>query len=107
MSQQADITKPRKKIIKLYEGITVKEFADLIGHKSNEVIARLIEMGLMVPVNNPIDVDAAVLIADAFGLKVEVSAEKKLEEYIEEVEDVPETLQGRAPVVTIMGHVDH
>src|SRR3990172_6078155 len=63
-SQQAEITKPRKKIIKLYEGITVKEFADLIGHKSNEVIARLIEMGLMVPVNNPIDVDAAVLIAD-------------------------------------------
>lgn len=106
-SLQADITKPRKKIIKLYEGITVKEFADLIGHKSNEVIARLIEMGLMVPVNNPIDVDAAVLIADAFGLKVEIASEKKLEEYIEEVEDVPETLQGRAPVVTIMGHVDH
>ena len=106
-SLQADITKPRKKIIKLYEGITVKEFADLIGHKSNEVIARLIEMGLMVPVNNPIDVDAAVLIADAFGLKVEIASEKKLEEYIEEIEDVPETLQGRAPVVTIMGHVDH
>ncbi|MCC6544285.1 MAG: translation initiation factor IF-2 [Nitrospirae bacterium] len=106
-SLQADITKPRKKIIKLYEGITVKEFADLIGHKSNEVIARLIEMGMMVPVNNPIDVDAAVLIADAFGLKVEIAAEKKLEEYIEEVEDVPETLQARAPVVTIMGHVDH
>ncbi len=106
-SLQAEITKPRKKIIKLYEGITVKEFSDLIGHKSNEVIARLIEMGMMVPVNNPIDVDAAILIADAFGLKVEVSAEKKLEEYIEEVEDVPETLQGRAPVVTIMGHVDH
>ena len=106
-SLQTEITKPRKKIIKLYEGITVKEFADLIGHKSNEVIARLIEMGMMVPVNNPIDVDAAVLIADAFGLKVEVASEKKLEEYIEEVEDVPETLQGRAPVVTIMGHVDH
>lgn len=106
-SQQTEITKPRKKFIKLYEGITVKEFADLIGHKSNEVIARLIEMGMMVPVNNPIDVDAAVLIADAFGLKVEVASEKKLEEYIEEVEDVPETLQFRAPVVTIMGHVDH
>jgi len=106
-SLQTEITKPRKKIIKLYEGITVKEFADLIGHKSNEVIARLIEMGMMVPVNNPIDVDAAVLIADAFGLKVEVASEKKLEEYIEEVEDVPETLQARAPVVTIMGHVDH
>ncbi len=78
VAQQADITKPRKKIIKLYEGVTVKEFADLIGHKSSEVIARLIEMGMMVPVNNPIDVDAAVLIADAFGLKVEVACEKKL-----------------------------
>ncbi len=102
-----EITKPRKKIIKLYEGTTVKEFADLIGHKSNEVIAKLIEIGMMVTVNNPIDVDAAILIAEAFGLKVEVAAEKKLEEYIEEVEDVPETLIGRAPVVTIMGHVDH
>ena len=102
-----EITKPRKKIIKLYEGTTVKEFADLIGHKSSEVIAKLIEIGMMVTVNNPIDVDAAILIAEAFGLKVEVAAEKKLEEYIEEVEDVPETLIGRAPVVTIMGHVDH
>ncbi|MBI5407658.1 MAG: translation initiation factor IF-2, partial [Nitrospirae bacterium] len=105
--QSIEITKPRKKMIKLYEGTTVKEFADLIGQKSSEVIAKLIGMGMMVTINQPVDIDAALLVADSYGLKVEVAAEKKLEEYIEEPEDAPELLKPRAPVVTVMGHVDH
>jgi len=105
--QLVEITKPRKKVIKIYEGTTVKEFADLIGQKSSEIMAKLIEMGMMVTINHPIDIDAAVLIADSYGLKVEVAAEKKLEEVIEGVEDTPELLKPRAPVVTVMGHVDH
>jgi len=105
--QSVEITKPRKKMIKLYEGTTVKEFADLIGQKSSEVIAKLIGMGMMVTINQPVDIDAALLVADSYGLKVEVAAEKKLEEYIEEPEDAPELLKPRAPVVTVMGHVDH
>jgi len=105
--QSIEITKPRKKMIKLYEGTTVKEFADLIGQKSSEVIAKLIGMGMMVTINQPVDIDAALLVADSYGLKVEVAAEKKLEEYIEEPEDAPELLKTRAPVVTVMGHVDH
>ncbi|MBI5096822.1 MAG: translation initiation factor IF-2 [Nitrospirae bacterium] len=105
--QSLEITKPRKKMIKLYEGTTVKEFADLIGQKSNEVIAKLIGMGMMVTINQPVDIDAALLVADSYGLKVEMATEKKLEEYIEEPEDAPELLKPRAPVVTVMGHVDH
>jgi len=105
--QPVEITKPRKKVIKLYEGTTVKEFADMIGQKSSEVMAKLIEMGTMVTINQPIDVDAAILIADSYGLKVEVAEEKRLEDYIEEAEESPELLKPRAPVVTVMGHVDH
>ena len=105
--QSIEITKPRKKMIKFYEGTTVKEFADLIGQKSNEVIAKLIGMGMMVTINQPVDIDAALLVADSYGLKVEMATEKKLEEYIEEPEDAPELLKPRAPVVTVMGHVDH
>src|SRR4030067_688401 len=81
--QSVEITKPRKKMIKLYEGTTVKEFADLIGQKSSEVIAKLIGMGMMVTINQPVDIDAALLVADSYGLKVEVAAEKKREEYMQ------------------------
>ena len=105
--QTVEATKPRKKMIKLYEGTTVKEFADMIGQKSSEIMAKLIEMGMMVTINQPVDIDAAILVADSYGLKVEVAAEKKLEEFIEGPEDTTELLKPRAPVVTVMGHVDH
>ena len=105
--QPAEATKPRKKVIKLYEGTTVKEFADLIGQKSRDIMAKLIEMGMMVTINQRMDIDAAILVADSYGLKVEVASEKKLEEFIEETEDSTELLKPRAPVVTVMGHVDH
>jgi translation initiation factor IF-2 len=104
----SEITKPRQKAIKLHLGVTVKEFAELTGQKPSTIIGRLMEMGNMAAINQPIDLNAATLIAESFGLKCEISAERTEEELLEQpVETRPENLEPRPPVITIMGHVDH
>lgn len=100
------ITAPRKKSIKLQEGTTVKEFAELIGHKIPDVIKKLMEMGYMFTVNQPVDMDAAMLVAESFGVKVETVTAERIDVIEEMVEDAA-SLVPRPPVVTIMGHVDH
>ncbi len=108
-SAVTEVTKPRKKVIKLTLGLTVKEFAELVGQRPGDVIRKLMEMGQMLTLNQTMNLDAALLIAEGVGLKAEVSVEKAGEELLEEavapVEE--ETLDLRPPVVTIMGHVDH
>jgi translation initiation factor IF-2 len=100
------ITAPRKKSIKLQEGTTVKEFADAIGHKIPEVIKKFMEMGYMPTINQPVDTDSAMLIADHFGVKIEFASAEQVDVVGEFVEE-RENLIFRPPVVTIMGHVDH
>jgi translation initiation factor IF-2 len=102
----SSVTAPRKKSIKIQEGMTVKEFAELLGQKLPEIIKRFMELGVMTTINEPIDMDAAVLVADALEIKVEVSAAEEILDVVEE-EEVSENLVARPPVVTIMGHVDH
>ncbi|MBN2653936.1 MAG: translation initiation factor IF-2 [Nitrospirae bacterium] len=99
-------TAPRKKSIKLEEGTTIKVFAETIGQKISDVIKKFMELGFMPTVNQPVDLDAAVLIAESFGIKVEVVTPEQMD-VVAEVEDDAALVVHRPPVVTVMGHVDH
>lgn len=99
-------TVPRKKTLKLREGITVKEFSELICLKFSEVVKKFMELGYMPTINQPVDTDAALLVADSFGVKLEISHVEE-DAYLGEVQEDVTKLSPRAPVVTIMGHVDH
>jgi translation initiation factor IF-2 len=103
----SEITKPRRKVVKVQEGSTIKEFAELIGVKVGDVIKKLMSMGVLATQNQPMDTDAALLIADEYGAKVEVASIETAEDFLEEQADTAESQSLRPPVVTIMGHVDH
>ncbi len=103
----AEITKPRKKVVKIQEGCTIREFAEVMGQKVGDVIKKLMVMGIMATQNQPMDMDAALLMAEEYGVKAEVANIESAEDVLEEVADAAETMVTRPPVVTIMGHVDH
>ncbi|MEE8608273.1 MAG: translation initiation factor IF-2 N-terminal domain-containing protein, partial [Nitrospiraceae bacterium] len=86
----AEITKPRKKIIKLTAGLTVKEFAELVGQRPADIVRKMMEVGHMLTLIQPMNLDAAVLLAEGFGLKAEIAAEKQPEELLDETAAVVE-----------------
>ncbi len=103
----SEITKPRRKVVKIQEGCTIKEFAEVLGQKVGDIIKKLMTMGVMATQNQTMDMDAAMLIADEYGIKAEVATIETAEDVIEEAADTAESQVPRPPVVTIMGHVDH
>ncbi len=100
-------TAPRKKILKFQEGTTVKEFSELIGQKINDVIKKFMELGYMTTINQPLDADAAQIVAESFGMKIELAPIESDEDFLDEAEIDEAALTHRPPIVTIMGHVDH
>lgn len=88
------------------EIISVQEFASRMSRKAGEVIKVLMTLGIMATINQEIDGDTAVVVGNEMGVIVEVRAEKSLA-VIDEIQDNPEDLCPRPPVVTVMGHVDH
>jgi translation initiation factor IF-2 len=89
-------TAPRKKTLKLREGTTVKEFSELIGLKFSEVIKKFMELGYMPTINQPVDSDAALLVADSFGVKLELASVEE-DIYAEEVQEDTVNLLPRSP----------
>jgi translation initiation factor IF-2 len=107
--KQTQITTPaaHKRVIKMDETIAVAEIAKQMGVKAPDVLKKLWSMGMTgIMLNNAIDLDTATLLASEFGFDVESTAFQE-SEVIAATEDRPEDLAPRAPVVTIMGHVDH
>lgn len=108
-STVTEITKPRQKAIKLTVGLTVKEFSELVGQRPADVMRKLIDTGQMLTLNQPLNLDAAQLIAESYGVKTEVIVERQGEALLDDSADTEQdgATQPRPPVVTIMGHVDH
>jgi translation initiation factor IF-2 len=106
--QKTQITEmaEEKKVIKVQEGITVSELSQRMGVKTNDIIKKLMTGGKMVTANASIDPETAMIIATDYGWKVE-KVGFEVEDYLPEVQDKPEDLKLRPPVVTVMGHVDH
>jgi len=104
-----ETTKPRKKVIKVTAGISVKDFAEVLGQKPTEIIRKLMDLNMVKTLNQAMDLDAGVLIAEEYGIAVEAVAPKGGEALLDDILEPGgnERWVSRFPVVTVMGHVDH
>lgn len=107
---QNDSRNPAEKVLReviIPEFITVQELASRMSEKASDVVKKMLLMGQMVTLTETIDQETAALIAGEMGHTYKLTKETDIEEGMSEAPDDPDSLQTRAPVVTVMGHVDH
>ncbi|MFT6814304.1 MAG: translation initiation factor IF-2 [Sphingobacteriales bacterium] len=96
-----------EKFIKVTEFVTVSELANMMDVGSTDVISACLSLGIITSINQRLDAETLSIVAEEFGFNVEFVSADVQESIIEEIEDDPKDLVPRAPIVTVMGHVDH